>query len=100
MGQLAPNVRKVIAVYLGLLLLVVLFEPASKYIPQISYPNGPNYVPARTEYGVVFCLGSSWSINYHAVGVEILVLTIAAAFAIASQGLGWWKRWRDWLDRP
>jgi len=91
--QPAQNVRKVIAVYLCLLLLVVLFEPASKSNVVDNYLSPGE---AEFRYGVVFCLGSSWQINYHAVRVEILVLTIAAVLAIVSQGLGWWKRVHDW----
>lgn len=80
MTRLSPVVRKIIAVYLGLLLLVLLFIPGSGPMNsgRVTY-SGPVFLPK-----VLF---SDYYVNYEALRLEIGILTIGAAFALAVESL-------------
>lgn len=81
MKRLSPVVRKIIAVYLGLLLLALLFVP-----------GGGDFRPSGEAIyiGYVFLpkvFFSDYYVNYEALRLEIEILTIGAAFALAVSSL-------------
>lgn len=80
MKQLSVPARKIIAVYLGLLLLALLFVPGggSMNSGRVTY-SGPVFLPK-----VLF---SDYYANYEALILEIGILTIGAAFALAVESL-------------
>lgn len=85
MKQLSPVVRKIIAVYLGLLLLALLFVPGYGN-SKTTAVNPWQSIRAATYSGYVFLpkvFFSDYYVDYEALTLEIVVLTIGAAFALA-----------------
>lgn len=81
MKRLSPVVRKIIAVYLGLLLLALLFVPGGGNFKTSSTATYSGYVFLPKVFF------SDYYVNYEALTLEIEVLTIGAAFALAVSSL-------------
>jgi hypothetical protein len=81
MKRLSPVVRKIIVVYLGLLLLALLFVPGGGNFKISSTATYSGYVFLPKVFF------SDYYVNYEALRLEIGILTIGAAFALAVESL-------------
>jgi hypothetical protein len=82
MKELSPIVRKIIAVYLGLLLLALLFVPGGG-----NFSNGGGFTYSGYVFLPMVFFPGNYYVHYWTLTLEIVVLTVAAAFALAVESV-------------